>query len=541
MNWTSPVVTARGRARTSGLATGISALALLTLPVTSLGASAPPSVVPSSSPARAECPNPHGGVCLGPLAAGTYHTTAFMTPITYTVPEGWANYEDLPGNFLLVPPGGSLDGVDAGTSDYIGIFLGAAVAAECEERAEPGVGLRPTAMAEALAAREGLVVTEPVPVEVGGLPGLMIDIDLDPAQTGGCDVPGMGRMWPLIIGNGPASLHHVQGPTWTTRLYLLDHGITNVVIEVSDNHASPGTLEDYEPVIDALVLGRAASTTVPPSPNEGAGGQAPSPATSAMTADLPRIALPVEPGSTVEGLIDVGGHDIYARCAGEGSPTVVYFTGWAPEAPSHRAVGIAQGIERALGPSIRVCSYERRNTGRSDTVEGTQTPEDVIGDIDGVLAALGEDGPFLLLGASFGGSVASAYAVAHPDRVVGMVLLDASTGVDHDIDELHGFQGACLEANRQADAWDSLEKLDNCSLNEWIRDRRDQEPDVPLLYLAAQDPSARGDVADDPARQAWVESWSPGIWRIVAAPHWMDMADVDLVADAVREVIDLGA
>ena len=46
---------------------------------------------------------------------------------------------------------------------------------------------------------------------------------------------------------------------------------------------------------------------------------------------------------------------------------------------------------------------------------------------------------------------------------------------------------ACaLKANREADAWDSLEKIDNCRLSKWAYDRRDQEPDVPLIYLAAQ-------------------------------------------------------
>jgi pimeloyl-ACP methyl ester carboxylesterase len=236
--------------------------------------------------------------------------------------------------------------------------------------------------------------------------------------------------------------------------------------------------------------------------------------------------------------VDVDGHDIYARCAGDGSPTIVYFTGWAEDA-TKRAVAVATRIERSLGDDHRLCSYERRNTGRSAQVEGTQSPEDVVADVDGVLTALGESGPFILLGASFGGIVATAYAVAHPERVAGMLLLDASTGVDYDLDEMGGFQGACLPANRQADAWESVEKLDNCSLSLWVHDRRDREPDVPLIYLAAADASDRGTPADDAVMKAWVETWSPGEWRPVTAPHWMDDADPALVADVLREVIAL--
>ena len=258
MTSTSRAVTDRRPRHGAPLFAGLLTLALLAVPAAGSGASAsaPPSAAASASLVPVTCPNPHGGACLGPLVPGTHHTSEFWTPISYTVPGGWGNYEDLPGNFLLVPPGSSLDGVDAGTSDYIGIFLNAAVAAECEERPAIGVGTTADAMAAALRDREGLVVTEPVPVEVGGLSGVMIDIDLDPGLAGGCFVPELSsRMWPLIIGNGPASLHHVQGPTWTTRLYLLDHGLTNIVIEVSDVYASPGTLADYEPVIDALVFG----------------------------------------------------------------------------------------------------------------------------------------------------------------------------------------------------------------------------------------------------------------------------------------------
>ena len=35
-----------------------------------------------------QCPNPHGGICLGTLVAGTYKTSSFDPRLTYTVPDG---------------------------------------------------------------------------------------------------------------------------------------------------------------------------------------------------------------------------------------------------------------------------------------------------------------------------------------------------------------------------------------------------------------------------------------------------------------------
>lgn len=287
--------------------------------------------------------------------------------------------------------------------------------------------------------------------------------------------------------------------------------------------------------LSTIVLAACAPTSTSPQ----ASGRTTGPSSaSAVTAGstLPRIELPVGNGETVEGLLDVGGHDIYARCSGTGSPTVVYFTGWAPDA-SKLGVDVIKGIESVDDGRHRICSYERRNTGRSETLDGTQTPEGIVSDVDGVLDDMGESGPFVLLGASFGGLVAGAYAVSHPDRVAAVLLLDASTPDDYVIDERHGFDGMCLQANREADAWESLEKIDNCRLAKWAYDLRDREPDVPLVYLAAKDSSDRGDVADDPLRKAFVRRWSPGIWKTVKAPHWMDEADPELVVKNLKQVI----
>lgn len=108
------------------------------------------SLTPMRSPSSAQrpsCPNGDGGDCLGPLSAGTYTTVTFHPRITYTVPAGWSNFEDLPGNFLLVPPGGTLTGVNDNTSDFVGVYASiAADAADCSGKLAPGVGLSASAI-----------------------------------------------------------------------------------------------------------------------------------------------------------------------------------------------------------------------------------------------------------------------------------------------------------------------------------------------------------------------------------------------------------
>jgi hypothetical protein len=206
------------------------------------------------------CPTPDGGgACLGPLEPGTYRTTLFETPFSFSVPAGWDEAEDFPGDVLLLPPGSQLAGVGPETSDYVIIAQGVGVgvergtASDCDT-AQPGVGLDPASMVAALAAHEGIIVSDPVPVEIGGLPGLMIDVADDPASDVGCVIPelGTGTFPGLIVGVGPAGFTHVQGPGYTTRLYLLDRGDTNIVIEVADVTDARGTADDYAPVIESI-------------------------------------------------------------------------------------------------------------------------------------------------------------------------------------------------------------------------------------------------------------------------------------------------
>lgn len=210
----------------------------------------------ASSPTAVACPNPYGGSCLGPLSAGTYTTSVFQAPLAYTVTDGWANYEDLPGNFLLMPPGASLEGGDAGTADYIGVYDGIAAAAGCEERPQEGVETTPQAIASFLADNNGVAAIGPTPVTIGGLDGVVVDLRLADGFTSDC--PFFDAAVPMITGDGlsQAGLHHVVSRDNNTRLYLLDGpNDRTIAIEVNDWKAGGSTIDELDAAVQEFSFG----------------------------------------------------------------------------------------------------------------------------------------------------------------------------------------------------------------------------------------------------------------------------------------------
>ncbi len=193
-----------------------------------------PSVLPSAS--SVPCPNPEGGKCLGRLAAGTYTTVVFQPRLTYQLSNGWANYEDTPGNFLLVPPSGDLAGVNAGTSDYIGVYTSVAPEAlDCHSGPAQGSGSTPAAMASWLAKQPTLVTTTPKPAMVGGLTGVVVDIRYPKGSTlDACQIGNGVKDSTVIVGVAPSGLDHGVGPGMVMRLYLLASGGASLAVEIDD-------------------------------------------------------------------------------------------------------------------------------------------------------------------------------------------------------------------------------------------------------------------------------------------------------------------
>lgn len=82
--------------------------------------------------------------------------------------------------------------------------------------------------------------------------------------------------------------------------------------------------------------------------------------------------------------------------------------------------------QRKLAAHARTLSYDRAGNGGSDDDPQARTLERIVDDLTAMLDALGENQPMLLVGHSWGGPILRLFAERHPERVAGLVLLDAA-------------------------------------------------------------------------------------------------------------------
>ncbi len=119
-------------------------------------------------------------------------------------------------------------------------------------------------------------------------------------------------------------------------------------------------------------------------------------------------------------LVDVGGHRLYLDCTGEGSPTVILDAGMGGASDSWSR------IQPEIAKFTRVCSYDRANTGQSDSVPKPRTIEQIVDDLHNLLTNAKVPAPYVLVGHSFGGMNVRMYADKYPANAAGMVLVDSS-------------------------------------------------------------------------------------------------------------------
>jgi pimeloyl-ACP methyl ester carboxylesterase len=144
------------------------------------------------------------------------------------------------------------------------------------------------------------------------------------------------------------------------------------------------------------------------------------PATTVPTTTTPATTTLARPTDTIDELVGAEGERIHVRCVGSGDTTVVLIAGFGGDSTNWVAV------EPAIAERARVCSYDRPGTGTSDPATATATFTTEANELHALLRTVGEPGPYVLVGHSFGGAEAVAFASRFTTEVAGLVLVDAS-------------------------------------------------------------------------------------------------------------------
>jgi pimeloyl-ACP methyl ester carboxylesterase len=118
-------------------------------------------------------------------------------------------------------------------------------------------------------------------------------------------------------------------------------------------------------------------------------------------------------------MIDVGGHQLHAIRSGVG-PSVVFENG-----PGGMALDWTQ-VQRTVAEHATTVSYDRAGIGWSDPGPGPRDLPTLVAELDRALNASGAPAPYVLVGHSFGGLIVRAFAYTYPDKVAGLVLVDAA-------------------------------------------------------------------------------------------------------------------
>jgi pimeloyl-ACP methyl ester carboxylesterase len=251
-----------------------------------------------------------------------------------------------------------------------------------------------------------------------------------------------------------------------------------------------------------------------------------SPSPAAASASPRKSSLP----HSAEAIDIGGGRKLYVECTGEGSPTVVFESGDTDDGGAW--VKVVPGLVR----ETRVCTYDRAGTGRSDPAAGCRRMDDIRGDFEALLEAAAIEPPYVLVGTSGGGYLVVGYALAHPDDVAGMVIVDTFPAIDLSKypPELAFEIGCENPAN--------VEHRDYAAVEHAAWDHRTKVGDVPITVITndytgyAQNDDEEHSIE---GQQGWFEL-NPDDARqvVVKSGHNVPGNEPVVVIEAIREILD---
>ena len=242
------------------------------------------------------------------------------------------------------------------------------------------------------------------------------------------------------------------------------------------------------------------------------------------------------------------GYRLQADVQGQGSVAVVFESGFG------QGPGVWKQAIAELGADCTCIAYARAGLGASGSDGRPKSIEQHLQDLQAVMDALAPQRKVVLVGHSYGGLLASEFARRHPQRLLGVVLVDPAT-----LGQRHAFKQADA-ARVQADDQALLAMLppplaaDYRLLVEQL-DRADAAAprapaDVPLALMTSTQVAADPFVLEETAqgKAIWKRQHAElfagfvrGSHRYYATGHNLHREDPKAVADAVRSVAAMAA
>ena len=283
-------------------------------------------------------------------------------------------------------------------------------------------------------------------------------------------------------------------------------------------------------------------------------------------------------------LVDIGGRRLHLLCSGEGDPTVIF------EGASFQNALSSARVRERVASRTTVCSYDRGGIGWSDPAPGPISVGDQARDLAVLQDRARLRAPFVIVAASVGGLTAELFARQFPERVAGLVFLDAATsytleqrqqsggwltaaacsagisahfGIIRLLDPLQLRQEGSDDARRAAALnYNSRRWMQLCAMARGLsesagefRDAPPLAPNLPVVVLSASStdelappfilPLADVGALQAAARaghQALAQQTSKGTWHLVPdSTHLIATSQPDVVADTILQMIeDLG-
>src|SRR5829696_9189583 len=119
-------------------------------------------------------------------------------------------------------------------------------------------------------------------------------------------------------------------------------------------------------------------------------------------------------------MVDVGTHSLHINCLGEGSPTVIL------EAANLGMWVHWVRVQQQVAMTTRVCTHDRAGLGWSEPGTEPRDASQISSELHTLLKSAGTEGPYVLVGHSYGGLYARMYAARYSYETAGVVLVDST-------------------------------------------------------------------------------------------------------------------